>query len=184
MSCPTLSIGTKLKLVRSLILPSFDYCCDAYNDLPKYLETKLSRLLNCAIRFAYNLQRHLHITPYRLESKLLCPKIRRLYFIACLFYTTTKNLQPKYLADLFPTFETIRRSKRTNIASSNFLLPRSNNDIFEYSFQLTAVRLWNLLPASLRNISCYNTFKSELMEYLRLVDLNHSSNLYQAIYYC
>ena len=62
-----LSIEVKIKLVTALILPHLDYCCLVYHGLSDELNTRLQRLVNCSIRFIYDLRRDVHITPYRLR---------------------------------------------------------------------------------------------------------------------
>ena len=63
----SLSTELRVKLVSVLILPHLDYCCVVYNDLTKDL--KLQRLVNCDIRFIFNIRRADNITPFRLRLR-------------------------------------------------------------------------------------------------------------------
>ncbi|XP_043474317.1 uncharacterized protein LOC122506287 [Leptopilina heterotoma] len=67
-SIPT---STRSLLVKTLILPIFDYCCVVYDDITKELNYKLERSLNACIRFIYGLPKFEHITAYRIETGLL-----------------------------------------------------------------------------------------------------------------
>lgn len=77
---------SKIKLVTSLVLPIFDYCCLVYNDVTVNQNIKLQRLLNCAIRFIYNLNRDEHITRYRKKLNWLKVEDRRLDFVGIMIY--------------------------------------------------------------------------------------------------
>ena len=182
-TCSTLTSRTKLILVSSLILPHFDYGCVIFHDLPDYLETKLKRLLNCALRFVYGLRRNEHITPYMIQSNFISPITRRLYFLECLFYSIITTQKPEYLYNLFATDESIRRSNRSNIASSRFNLPQFKNAIYEHSFSIAAVRIWNLLPPKAKLANNKNIFKSEIDKFLRKIDLDRMAGLIHPIYF-
>ena len=60
-----LSTRIRITLIFSLIFLFIDYCCLAYNDLTAEQDIILQRIINCGIRFIYNLRRDEHITPYR-----------------------------------------------------------------------------------------------------------------------
>lgn len=64
-----LSTSLRIKLVTTLIFPIIDYCCVVYNDITAELNVKLQRLINCTIRFIFNLKQDVHITPYRHRLK-------------------------------------------------------------------------------------------------------------------
>ena len=76
-----LSIEVKIKLVTALILPHLDYCCLVYHGLADELSIRLQRLVNCGIRFIYDLRRDVHITSYRQRLGWLSVENRRLYFL-------------------------------------------------------------------------------------------------------
>ena len=179
--CSTLSSLTKLTLVSSLILPHLDYGCVIFHDLPVNLVTKLKRLYNCALRFVYGLRPNEHITPYIVQFGFISSRTRRLYFLECLFYTVITTQKPQFLYSLFTADESFRRSNRPNIASSRFNIPQFNNDIYEYSFAIAAVRIWNLLPPKARLANNKNIFKSEL-EKLTRIEWPVSFILYILIY--
>lgn len=166
-----LSSQIKINLVKTLILPIFDYACISYHDLPQYLENKITRLLNCAIRFIFGLRKDVHITPYRIRANLLSPLNRRKYFIGCLFYKIFYTGCPSYLAELIHTSTTIRGTNRLNVAMNNvdptyFIIPKARTDIYSNSFVLTAERFWNSLPLRIKTSPSINIFAGLLLNFL------------------
>jgi len=69
-----LSIDLQIKLITILVFPHLDYCCLVYHNLTAELNIKLQQLINCCIRFIYNLRRDVHITPYGHQLKWLSVK--------------------------------------------------------------------------------------------------------------
>ena len=171
-----LNIKIKLLLIKSLILPLFDYCCNVYYDLSGYLSKKLDKLLNRAIRYIYNLPKHSHITPFKLRANLLSLSSRRKFFLISLFFKIINTKTPLYLLNNFPTTESlnpiisIRRSKRSNIRSSNFIIPLSKTPYMLNSFRANALREWNLYPPCLRHYSSLFTFNNTLFNYIKFLD--------------
>ena len=76
-----LSRELRTTLVISLIFPILDYCCLVCNDLTEELNTKLQQLINCGIRFIFDLRRDVHISPFRRSLGWLTVRSRRLYFL-------------------------------------------------------------------------------------------------------
>ena len=119
-----------------------------------------------------------------LNAGFLSPKSRRLYFLGCLFYNVILTKTPSYLSQLFIIDESIRRSNRSNIASSHFNIPLSRkiNAIYEHSFSISAVRVWNLLPAAVRLASSKNMFKNKYEKFLKKIDRDISVGIKHPIY--
>ena len=68
-------------LVTSLIFPILDYYCIVCNDLTDELNTKLQQLINCGIRFIFDLRRDVHLSPFRRSLGWLTVRFRRVYFL-------------------------------------------------------------------------------------------------------
>ena len=68
-------IETRLKLVKSLVLPIFDYCDFLYFDLDAECLYLLQKFQNHAISYICDVKRHEHISPY--YQKLGILKIRK-----------------------------------------------------------------------------------------------------------
>ena len=152
----------KLQIVNSLVIPHLDYASLVIADLSGYLNTKLQRLQNSALRFIYRLRRDERLTPFRRKTNWLSIPSRRLYFLGSLTHQIITTNQPLYLSSKFiPIDNSLRRSSR--IHSSNFTLPTPRTNIFARSFWITAIQYWNSLPRSMQNLSSASSFRSHLL---------------------
>lgn len=156
----------KLMLVNALILPHFDYACLVYDDVPGFLNTKLQRLLNVALRFIYNLKRDENLSPFMLKSEWMPVDTRRKYFLGSLMYQILHTSYPPYLRERFIEIDPgMRRSSR--LGSSPFQIPICRTDIGSRSFWIKAIHFWNSLPYALTSAPSLATFKSALLTYLK-----------------
>lgn len=141
-----LSTQIKILLVRALIFPHIDYCCLVYHDATDYLNLKLQRLVNCGVRFIFNLRRDVHITPHRLQLKWLSVLNRRLFFLGSYLYQILATASSVYLRELFLDPDpVVRRSARVAAASGNlpsFRIPNHRTTCYRNSFLLSAIYLW------------------------------------------
>ena len=64
-------------LIVSLVFPIVDYCCLVWNHLSGELNTEVQRLMNCDVRFLFDLKRDVHISPYRCQLGWLSVRRRR-----------------------------------------------------------------------------------------------------------
>ena len=78
----TTPVETRIRLVKSLILPHFDYCDFTFCDLDSDCMYRLQRAQNWAIRYIYNVNRRDHVTP--LYKKLGVLKIKERRELNCL----------------------------------------------------------------------------------------------------
>lgn len=155
----------KLMLVNSLIIPHFDYACLVFNDATEYLETKLQRLQNVALRFVYNLRRDASLATFRKKAHWLTTRERRNYFLGALTYQVLNSSQPFYLNQKFEAVDpAIRRSGRQ--LSSSFKLPICRTDLFARCFWVTAIKNWDSLPDHVKLSPSIHSFKSTLMNHL------------------
>ena len=67
----------QITFIVSLIFPLIDYCCLVFNDLTNEMNPKLQQLVNCGVRFIFDLRRDVHISPYRRSLGRLSVKSRR-----------------------------------------------------------------------------------------------------------
>ncbi|XP_071652800.1 uncharacterized protein [Temnothorax longispinosus] len=168
----SLSYQLRVKLVTTLIWPLIDYCSLVYNDLTDELNLKLQRLINCAIRFIFNLRRDERITPYRHRLKWLSVKNRRRYFLGTEMYKISKGMSPSYLSEIFIRSDPlIRRSSRLELPQT-FVIPNHRTESYRRSFHLAGIYLWNSLPAEIVSSSSVTEFKNKLYNYLFSLELN------------
>ena len=88
-------------LVVSLIFSLVDHCRLVYNDLTAELNNKLQKLINCGIRFIFDLRHNVHISPYRRRLDWLYVRSKRLYFLGITVYNILQDRALAYLLYLF-----------------------------------------------------------------------------------
>ncbi|KAG7303070.1 hypothetical protein JYU34_013095 [Plutella xylostella] len=156
-----LPFQTKRSLAMSLLLPILDYADVCYLDLTEALLNKLERLQNTCIRFIFGLRKYDHVSGYRAKLKWLPIRDRRNLRILCLLFSILHEPNsPSYLKSMFNFLsDTHNRHLRS---SHNLLLslPLHRSGFMLNSFSVTAVRLWNDLPESIRKAPSRPLFKS------------------------
>ena len=95
-----LDIDTRLMLVKQIILSKIDFNNALLCGLPEYLINSLQFIINCAMRFVYNVGYREHITPYIIKSHILPVKYRIDYKICLTVFKCLRELAPKYLQEL------------------------------------------------------------------------------------
>ena len=73
---------------------------------------------------------------------------------------------PSYLHQLFPTTYSTSRVLRSN-TQDNLNIPRPNTEKFKHSFQYSGARLWNDLPANIRNSNSLYSFKNSMLKHIK-----------------
>ena len=131
-----LSRELRSTLMSSLTVPILDYFCLVYNDLSDELNTKLQQLINCSIRFIFDLRRDVHISPYR-SLGWLTVKSCRLYFLGIATFNILQGSSPPYLGDLFPrSTPSLRPSRHLN--PDVFAIPNFRTSTFRNLFSALA----------------------------------------------
>ncbi|MCG8046530.1 MAG: reverse transcriptase domain-containing protein [Candidatus Thiodiazotropha endolucinida] len=88
------------------------------------------------------------------------------YNKAVFIYKALNGLTPEYITSLLkPVAETHDRHLRSSV-NGNLAVPRSRTSLYDRSFAVTAPRLWNSLPISLRNSPSLGAFKTNLINAL------------------
>ncbi|XP_077258283.1 uncharacterized protein LOC143895191 [Temnothorax americanus] len=169
----SLSTALRTKLVVTLIMPHIDYCCLVYHSMTDELNTRLQRLVNCCIRFIYNLRRDEHISAYRRKLGWLRVENRRLYFMGCQMYRILHMRSPSYLRELFTTPDPLlRRSERLVAPTQTFYIPAHRTATYRNSFHISAIYFWHSLPSNITTVSSFPTFKSLLRSFLQASELD------------
>lgn len=146
---------TRKKLIIALILPLITYAEVVYSTLDFSSQRKLQVALNDAVRYVYGLRRHDHISVY---SRMLLGCTLQQFINArnCIFLHKIINNQcPSYL---FSRLKFTRSTRTINIIPFRYRYLNSSRLFF-----IHAVRLWNSLPSSIRNISSHTNFKSAIL---------------------
>jgi len=167
--CSFLPPSVKLSLVNSLVIPHLDYATLVIADLSAYLNTKLQRLQNNALRFTYHSRRDERLAPYRMKANWLTISSRRKFFLGNLTYQIITTSHPSYLADRFiPVDDSVRRSSRLH--HSRFVLSVPHTNIYARSFWITAIQFWNSLPYRLQTLSSISSFHVNIFSHLLGMD--------------
>ena len=174
---PSLTEDVKLLLVKQLILSKVDYCNSLFAGLPDTTIQSLQSIVNCAIRFIYNVRKRDHITPYIMKSHILPVKYRIDFKVCTLVFNCLNNSAPEYLKDLVK-WNIPSRPLDNGISSNNH--PRRTQDPFlleiptdfgnrtryrSRCFSHYAPRCWNKLPYELRSHTSKDVFSNNLKTY-------------------
>ena len=166
-----LSEDVRLLLVKQILLPKIDYNNALLAGLPNYVIQDLQYLINCALRFIYNVGYREHITPYIIKSHILPVRYRIEYKICLIVFNCLHNVAPSYLQDLL----TWNQPTRTNIHYSD--IPRKTQDPYllvipvdfgnktRYrwrTFSHYAPKCWNKLSYDIRSCNNKSSFKTKL----------------------
>ena len=185
---PSLTEDVKLLLVKQIILSKVDNN-SLFAGLPDTYIQSLQSIVNCGIRFVYNLRKRDHITPYIMKSHILPVKYRIDYKVCILVFNCLNNCAPAYLKDLLKWNIPSRASLNIdNVINNN--PPRRTQDplLLEIPtdfgnktrcrsrcFSHYAPRCWNKLPYELRSYTNKDIFINNLKTYffnLYITDFN------------
>ena len=155
----------RLRLITSLIFPQADYCCVALTDITGQLNSQLYKAINACIRFALDVKRDEHMTPFYRELRWLKIETRRTYFMGCLLFRIINTRQPDLLYKSI-TYRNAKTSRTTRASEDLLSLPLCRTEIYRRSFVFSASKLWNNLPPHVRSAQSINIFKARLYEYL------------------
>lgn len=162
----SLSTALRIKLVTALVLPHIDYCCLVYRGLSCELNTKLQRLVNCSIRFIFNLKWDDHVTPYRRRLGWLSVQNRRSYFLGCQAYRIIYMQSPLYIKQLFTFLDSEQRRSVRLTSSQIFHIPHFRTSTYKNSYHLSTIYFWHSLPSYITRASTFSSFKGLLRSYL------------------
>ena len=94
-----------------------------------------------------------HVGLLPLQEKLMLSK-------AVLVFKARRNLEPRYLNDLF-----ICHNSRA--PSPSMILPKPRVDLFRISLAFAGASFWNSIPARITSCSALSSFKTPLHKWLR-----------------
>jgi len=142
---------TKLKVVKSLVVPIMSYSGLVYGNMDSASKQKLQLAINSAARYVFLQRKFDHISKYS-ERILNCDitnffNVINLVFMHKLIYTQC----PSYLYNKL----TFARSSRTQ----NLIIPSFNYLVTSRTFFVSAIKLWNSLPPVIKTIQNQRLFK-------------------------
>ena len=90
-----------ISVISSLIFPILAYCCLVYHRLTSELDLRLVRLINCGIRFVYDLRRDVHMTLFKRQMSWLSVRGRRDYFRRIAKFNVFNHNSSPFILQLF-----------------------------------------------------------------------------------
>jgi len=160
-----LPLSLRILLIKTLVLPLFDYCSTVLTDITGEQNLRLQRALNACIRFIYQVRWDEHITPFFERLRWLKIHSRRLFFVGNLTFSILHTKEPPALYSGFE-FRDSGTSRATRASNDTLILPQCRTEFYKRSFICTAAEFWNRLPPSIRNATSLNEFRGRLFEYL------------------
>ena len=162
---PYLDKATTERLIHAFVICHLDFCNSLLFGLPSRQLQRLQLIQNSAARLVARIKKHESISPV-LKMLHWLPVQSRIKFKLLLFaYQCFYGFAPLYLIELLTKYEP-KRYLRSG-TKSLFEIPKTSTITYgERSFSFAAPYLWNNLPDSLRNISSYFQFRSNLKTHL------------------
>ena len=162
----SLSIGTRILLVKTLVLPLIEYGSVAMTDITQDAESRLKVALNASLRFIYGFGWSTSATPYRKRLNLLSISIRRNYNALIFLFKTIKSQRPSYCVDFLPPNPSHNKTRARGTQN----MPSFQNKSFTKTFHYHTLKQWNSLPNSIQNAKSLNSFKNLLLKHLLIND--------------
>jgi hypothetical protein len=155
------------KLIHAFITSRLDYCNSLLVNLPKYKILGLQSMQNMAARVVTNTRKYDHITPV-LRNLHWLPVAKRIHYKILLFtYQALHGTAPPYLCDMISLHTNDHSMSLRSSATLGLTTPRTRMVSYgDRAFTCIAPRLWNLLPASIKNAPSVAYFKRLLKTHL------------------
>lgn len=154
-----ITTNMKAKLVKTIIIPKFLYCCNIYSGTHNYNIDKLTKTFNSCIRYIHN---HLkptdHVSEYTIKL-LGCTFEQFLLMHSLIFlHRILHRKTPEYLFNKL-VFQNSNRSKFQNY----FHTINYKTELGSFDFFTRVIKEWNSLPLILRNEINIIKFKENLL---------------------
>ncbi|KAL1453849.1 hypothetical protein WDU94_010159 [Cyamophila willieti] len=165
------SLATRSAIIRSYVLPHFDYCSSVIYNMSLEQKTRLQRAQNACVRFVYKARLREHITPYFNRLGLMKLEDREKILLLNITYKILSSESPPYLSSKY-TFRSEVSSRETRAHPLSLQIPISHTTSYQNSFLTSSINLWNSLPYIIVNSPSISLFRSSL---LRAVKNGHFS---------
>jgi hypothetical protein len=143
-------LNIKTMLVKTLVLTHFNYCDVVITDMTVELSNRLQRAQNYCVQFIFGLRRFDHVSEYfDLLSLMKLKSLREFHTLRLLHSILNFNI-PKYLSDNFSFMSDIS-THVTRRGSHLLTIPIHRSTLFNKSFTVSASRLWNSLPDTIKS---------------------------------
>ena len=133
-----------------------------YHGLTNELDLRLQRLMNCGIRFVYDLRKDVHITPYRGQLGWLSVRDRRNNFVGIAMYNVYNHNSAPFILQLFERGSgDPERSRRRPLLT--YIIPQHRTESYRRSFAITGMYLWESLPTTVTSSPTWSVFKDRFI---------------------
>ena len=157
------------RLIHAFVTSKVDYCNSLLYGLPAYQIAKLQRVQNAAARLIFKESRFCHINPLLRQLHWLPVHYHIIFKILLIAFKAIHGLAPEYISCLV----CIRSQGRYNLRSHEGIILdglhtscRTYKTLGDRAFAVAAPKLWNELPATIRNCVSIYSFKSGLKTHL------------------
>ena len=150
---------TLISIYNALINPHFDYCSEVWDTLGVGLSNKLQKLQNRAARVIMNFGNDISGPEAIKALGWETLETRRAKSKAKTMYKVLNNLAPSSLAELFEQKRNITQYDLRG-SSTSLQLPQPKTEKLKKSFSYDGARVWNSLPADVRNSDTLTIFKN------------------------
>ena len=135
-------------------------------------------LFSTFVRFIYFAERSDHAIPPFVDAGVL--PVKFLYFesICCLIYDVRNKTAPSNILNLFTDTSKIHTCNTRSSTANKFYAKKSKLEIQEKAFPRIRAKLWNELPASLRELTGKKQSKMRLCTSTGLTEILQSSDYY------
>ena len=153
------------QLVLSLVMSHLDYMnCLLFGVSEVSLE-RMQKIQNMCVRTIYRLRKFDHVSNLMYDLHWLPIKFRVRYKIILTVFKCLHNSAPLYLREMLVVRPRGRYNTRS-AANSDLVVPRTHTKWGDRSFSCCGPRLWNGLPATLKQIETVAAFKRALKTHL------------------
>ena len=144
------------------VLPVFDFGCVVWGNTTNSNQTRFVKLQKRAARMILKTD---FMTPSEQLFKELnwLPFPKRVQYHTCLMvYKSITGKAPEYIFSML-SYVSEHQERQTRSTALDLLdIPRSHSAYFDRAFSVQGPKLWNRLPADIRNSTSINKFKSEV----------------------
>lgn len=150
--------NVRKKLAFALLMSNISYCIEVVSGVSRDNFNKIQRLFNMVVRFVFGLKRFDHVSAHAVQFLGVPFELYVNQRLLLVLYKTIRYDSPELLRANF----VFSRSTR----NTQLLLPRFSSSIFERSFAVRVIRIWNHLPNYLRTFSfTVHMFKNNYLQY-------------------
>jgi hypothetical protein len=155
------TLKTRMRLVRTLLIPKILFCCNMYMGCSRASWEKINDAVNACARYIYGLRKFQSVSTHSREI-FECSIEILFHFRSCLFIfdlLTTKSPDYLYSKIIFPNGQ---RRKRLR------LLERFSTKQYKNYFFVKGVTIWNSLISKMQLIDSLSVFRRESLTYFVL----------------